>query len=155
MTIAGGHPDIKSGVKWIGSEGWVWVDRGGFDASNPAWKQGKYLPRELRKVKLYTSSDHQQNFLDCIKYPSGHRHSRGGRTQLGDSRTPLPHLDAHRKEDPLGREGREDHWRSGSQQIDDARIPWTLEDELAGVRSNDKLKFDSSWPLVPAVAEAS
>jgi predicted dehydrogenase len=67
MIIAGGHPDIKSGVKWIGTEGWVWVDREGFDASNPAWKQGKYLPRELRKVKLYTSSDHQQNFLDCIK----------------------------------------------------------------------------------------
>jgi predicted dehydrogenase len=67
MTIAGGYPDIKMGVKWIGTEGWVWVDRGGFDASNPAWKQGKYLPRELRKVKLYTSSDHQQNFLDCIK----------------------------------------------------------------------------------------
>jgi predicted dehydrogenase len=67
MTIAGGHPDIRSGVKWIGTEGWVWVDRGGFDASNPAWKQGKYLPRELRKVKLYTSSDHQQNFLDCVK----------------------------------------------------------------------------------------
>ena len=35
MTIAGGHPDIKTGVKWIGTEGWVWVDRGGFDASNP------------------------------------------------------------------------------------------------------------------------
>src|SRR5579871_4438443 len=67
MTIAGGYPDIKGGVKWIGSEGWVWVDRGGFDASNPEWKQGKYLPRELRKVKLYTSADHQQNFLDCIK----------------------------------------------------------------------------------------
>ena len=67
MTLAGGHPDIKSGVKWIGSEGWVWVDRGGFDASNPAWKQGKVLPRELRKVKLYTSSDHMENFLDCIR----------------------------------------------------------------------------------------
>lgn len=67
MTIAGGHPDIKSGVKWIGSEGWVWVDREGFDASNPDWKQGKYLPRELRKVKLYTSSNHQQNFLDCVR----------------------------------------------------------------------------------------
>ncbi len=67
MTIAGGYPDIKTGVKWIGTEGWVWVDREGFDASNPAWKQGKYLPRELRKVKLYTSADHQQNFLDCIK----------------------------------------------------------------------------------------
>ncbi len=41
MTIAGGYPDIKSGTKWIGTEGWVWVDRDGFDASNPAWKQGK------------------------------------------------------------------------------------------------------------------
>jgi predicted dehydrogenase len=67
MTIAGGYPDIKSGVKWIGSEGWVWVDRGGFDASNPAWKQGKYLPREMRKIKVYTSSDHMENFLDCIR----------------------------------------------------------------------------------------
>jgi predicted dehydrogenase len=67
MTIAGGYPDIKMGVKWIGTEGWVWVDREGFDVSNPAWKQGKYLPRELRKVKLYTSSDHMQNFLDCVR----------------------------------------------------------------------------------------
>jgi predicted dehydrogenase len=67
MTIAGGHPDIKMGVKWIGSEGWVWVDRSGFDASNPDWKQGKYLSRELRKIKLYTSSSHQQNFLDCVR----------------------------------------------------------------------------------------
>ena len=41
MTIAGGYPEIKSGVKWIGTEGWVWVDRGGFDASNPAWKAGQ------------------------------------------------------------------------------------------------------------------
>ncbi len=67
MTIAGGYPDIKMGVKWIGTEGWVWVDRDGFDASNPAWKQGKQLARELRKVKLYTSPDHMGNFLDCIR----------------------------------------------------------------------------------------
>jgi len=67
MTIAGGYPDIKMGTKWIGTEGWVYVDRGAFDASNPAWKAGKTLPRELRKVKLYTSNSHQQNFLDCIK----------------------------------------------------------------------------------------
>jgi predicted dehydrogenase len=67
MTIAGGYPDIKAGVKWIGSEGWVWVDREGFDTSLANLKQGKYLPRELRKVKLYTSSDHQQNFLDCVR----------------------------------------------------------------------------------------
>jgi predicted dehydrogenase len=67
MTIAGGYPDVKSGTKWIGTEGWVYVDRGNFDASNPDWKNGKHLPRELRKVKLYWSSNHQQNFLDCIR----------------------------------------------------------------------------------------
>lgn len=67
MTIAGGYPDIKMGCKWIGTEGWVWIDRDGFDVSNPALKRGKYLPRELRKVKLYTSENHHQNFLDCIR----------------------------------------------------------------------------------------
>jgi predicted dehydrogenase len=67
FTIAGGYPEIRSGVKWIGSEGWVWVDRGGFDASNADWKNGKNLPEELRKEKLYVSGNHQQNFLECIK----------------------------------------------------------------------------------------
>jgi predicted dehydrogenase len=67
LTIAGGYSDIKSGVKWIGTEGWVWVDRGGFDASNPEWKKGKSLPEELRKIKLYESKGHQRNFLDCVK----------------------------------------------------------------------------------------
>ena len=67
MTIAGGYDDIKSGTKWIGTEGWVWVDRGGFEASNPEWKKGKSLPEALRKVKLYESPGHQRNFLDCIK----------------------------------------------------------------------------------------
>jgi predicted dehydrogenase len=67
MVIAGGHSDIKSGTKWIGTEGWVWVDRGGFDASNPDWKKGKNLPEDLRKVKLYESPGHWRNFLDCIK----------------------------------------------------------------------------------------
>ena len=31
----GGHPDIRSGTKWIWLHGWVWVDRGGFDAIQP------------------------------------------------------------------------------------------------------------------------
>ncbi len=67
MTIAGGYPDIRSGTKWIGTEGWVWVDRGGFDGSNPVWKKTKNLPEELRKVKLYESPGHWRNFLDCVK----------------------------------------------------------------------------------------
>jgi predicted dehydrogenase len=67
MVIGGGQSDISSGTKWIGTQGWVWVDRGGFDASNPEWKTGKNLPEELRKVKLYESPGHWRNFLDCVK----------------------------------------------------------------------------------------
>ena len=67
MTIAGGYDDIASGVKWIGTDGWVRVDREAFQASNPEWLRWKEVPDELRKVKLYQSSNHQQNFLDCVK----------------------------------------------------------------------------------------
>ncbi len=67
MVIAGGSNDIRGGAKWIGKDGWVWVDRGGFDASNADWKRGRNLSEELRKVKLYESSDHYRNFLDCVK----------------------------------------------------------------------------------------
>jgi predicted dehydrogenase len=67
ITIAGGHPAIAMGTKWIGTDGWVWVDRGRFDASNPEWIKGDSLPEELRKVKLYESKGHQRNFLDCVK----------------------------------------------------------------------------------------
>ena len=70
MVIAGGHPDIRGGTKWIGSNGWVWVDRGGFDASNPQFKDMSRLPEDLRKIKLPKTggpNPHMRNFLDCIK----------------------------------------------------------------------------------------
>ena len=67
MTIAGGHSDIRSGTKWIGTDGWVWVDRGGFDASNPEWKKMDRLPENQLKVKLTKSTDHHRNFLDSMK----------------------------------------------------------------------------------------
>jgi predicted dehydrogenase len=67
ITIAGGYPEIMMGTKWIGTDGWVWVDRSGFDASNPAWTTADPLPEDLRKVKLYVSHGHQRNFLDCVK----------------------------------------------------------------------------------------
>src|SRR5580692_11584960 len=67
MTISGGSSAIGMGTKWIGTDGWVWVDRAGFDASNPAWIKGESLPEELRKVKLYESAEHRRNFLDCVK----------------------------------------------------------------------------------------
>lgn len=65
MIIAGGHPDIRSGTKWIGTEGWVWVDRGAQDASNVDWFAG--IPADKYKVHLYKSDSHHRNFLDCVK----------------------------------------------------------------------------------------
>lgn len=72
MIIAGGHSDIRSGTKWIGTDGWVWVDRPGgsnpgFDSSNPAWKDMARLPENERKVSLTESRDHYRNFLDSVK----------------------------------------------------------------------------------------
>jgi hypothetical protein len=64
MTIGGGINGIRSGTKWIGSDGWVWVDRGGLDA------HPKSLLKEQdirRKIALYRSPGHHRNFLDCVK----------------------------------------------------------------------------------------
>ena len=63
-----GHGDIKGGTKWIGTDGWVWVDRGNaFASSKTELEDARRLPEELRKVKLYESRDHYGNFLDCGK----------------------------------------------------------------------------------------
>ena len=67
MLFRSGHGDIRSGTKWIGADGWVWVDRGGFDCSNPEWKDITRLPDNLRKKKLIKSDNHTRNFLDSVK----------------------------------------------------------------------------------------
>ena len=76
--VSGGRDDdhrrrlsaVAMGTKWIGTDGWVWVDRDGFDASNPEWVKGDNLPEDLRKVKLYESSRHRRNFLDSVNRAS-------------------------------------------------------------------------------------
>jgi len=67
MTLAGGHDDIRRGTKWIGTDGWVWVNRGAFEASNEAWVEMKNLPEAQRKIQLEISNDHYRNFLDSVK----------------------------------------------------------------------------------------
>ncbi len=83
MTIAGGHDDLKSGTKWIGADGWVYVSRNGaYDCSNPALKQkikkregdevveaarAPKLGDDLIKTRLFDSPGHHRNFLDCVK----------------------------------------------------------------------------------------
>jgi Oxidoreductase family, C-terminal alpha/beta domain len=67
MIIAGGHDKIRDGTKWIGTHGWVWVNRGAFESSNPEWSDFKMLPENLRKVKLIKSDNHWKNFIDSVK----------------------------------------------------------------------------------------
>jgi predicted dehydrogenase len=69
LVIAGGHPDIKGGTKWIGENGWVWVDRGKFETSDKQWIK-EIQEREKKKnleTLLPVSPGHQRQFLDCVK----------------------------------------------------------------------------------------
>ncbi len=54
----------RKGTKWIGENGWVFVDRGLIEASNPAWLDPAFDPGPW---KAYFSPGHQRNFLDCVK----------------------------------------------------------------------------------------
>ena len=69
MIYAGGHDDIRTsvtggGTKWIGEDGWVWVDREGIETHPKSLLNEKIGPNE---INLYRSPGHQRNLLDCIK----------------------------------------------------------------------------------------
>ena len=55
---------VKGGTKWIGENGWVWVNRGRIEASNQDWIREK---NDRGAYKGYVSRDHRQNFLDGIR----------------------------------------------------------------------------------------
>lgn len=73
--------ELPNGVKFIGTEGWIWVTRGNYrvtdsdpvadkdgvkpiDASNPKILQSVIGANEIH---LYNSSEQHANWLDCIK----------------------------------------------------------------------------------------
>jgi len=60
-SIANHH---ERGCKWIGEDGWVFVSRGNFRASNPAWTDEAF---NVGPKELYNSPEHHRNFLDCIR----------------------------------------------------------------------------------------
>lgn len=64
MVIAGGHPDIRSGTKWIGDQGWIWVDRGRIE-SEPASLLTAEIP--AGGVHLKRSPGHYEEFIECVK----------------------------------------------------------------------------------------
>lgn len=54
----------KGGTKWIGENGWIWVDRGKREASNRDWMVES---TDRGPKKAYKSGNHQRNFLECIR----------------------------------------------------------------------------------------
>jgi predicted dehydrogenase len=54
----------QHGVKFTGSNGWIWVTRGSIQASDP-----ELLKQELpaSAARLYASNDHMGNFFDCVR----------------------------------------------------------------------------------------
>jgi len=54
----------KQGVKFEGTEGWVYVKRGFIDAGPKSLLSSVIQPNELH---LYASNNHKRNFIDCIR----------------------------------------------------------------------------------------
>jgi predicted dehydrogenase len=63
MDIAGGIDGVRPGTRWIGDEGWVWVDRSGIETSPRALMQSKIGPDEIH---LPVSLSHHRQFIDCV-----------------------------------------------------------------------------------------
>ena len=54
----------RRGCKWIGEDGWVFVSRGPFEASNKEWTKSSFNPGPK---KAYNSPEHHRNWIDGIK----------------------------------------------------------------------------------------
>lgn len=54
----------RNGVKLIGTDGWIWVNRDGIEASD---KELLHAALPEGAVKLEVSKDHMRNFFDCVK----------------------------------------------------------------------------------------
>jgi predicted dehydrogenase len=61
MTVSS---SIRGGTKWIGEEGWVWVNRGGIEAEPKSLLKLEISPGEAGIIR---SPNHYRNFLDCVK----------------------------------------------------------------------------------------
>ncbi len=57
------NKEERGGVKFEGTEGWVWANRGRHGASTEAILKSKIKADE---VQLYKSENHFRNFIDCV-----------------------------------------------------------------------------------------
>ncbi len=66
-NIFGGVEDPqgqRNGVRFEGTDGWIWVNRGTLRASDKALIDTP-LPESAQR--LYNSNDHMANFFDCVR----------------------------------------------------------------------------------------
>ena len=61
MIVAGAFP---RGIRFEGTEGWIFVRRGKIDAHPESLLKSEIGPNE---VHLYKSNNHKQNFVDCVR----------------------------------------------------------------------------------------
>jgi predicted dehydrogenase len=54
----------RNGIKFIGTDGWIWINRDGINASN---KSLITTPLPDNAVKLEVSNDHMGNFFDSVR----------------------------------------------------------------------------------------
>ena len=78
--------DIFDGdVRFEGSEGWLYIRRGQMDAHPNSILESKIGPNEIH---LYRSTDHKQNFLDCVRF----RKDPAANIETGHRSTTICHL---------------------------------------------------------------
>jgi predicted dehydrogenase len=59
------NPDgQRNGIRFEGTDGWIWVNRDGIKASDPELLKA---PLPENAVRLYSSSNHMENFFDCVR----------------------------------------------------------------------------------------
>jgi len=54
----------RNGIKFIGTDGWIWVNRGALEASDDALLS---TPLPAGAQRLPVSNDHMGNFFDCVR----------------------------------------------------------------------------------------
>jgi predicted dehydrogenase len=54
----------RHGIKFEGSNGWIWVNRNEIEASDDALLS---TPLPASATRLYASTDHMRNFFDCVR----------------------------------------------------------------------------------------
>ncbi len=116
----------RHGVKFIGSDGWVWVTRGDLQASDRDLLEAP-LPSDA--VRLPRSDDHMGNLFECVRT----RQQPICRPEVGHRSASLCHLGVI-----AVRLGRKLHWDPGAEKfVDDReadqwlvrerRKPWTYD----------------------------